>query len=72
MKKRIILKRLLLSTAVLTVASTAIIVQQHNSVDKTVKTEECSKQDIISNSAESKVENLLFLNLLKSQKLSNL
>lgn len=56
MKKRIILKRLLLSTAVLTVASTAIIVQQHNSVDKTVKTEECSKQDIISNSAESKVE----------------
>ena len=56
MKKRIILKRLLLSTAVLTVASTAIIVQQHNSVDKTVKTEECSKQDIVSNSVESKLE----------------
>ena len=56
MKKLIILKRLLLSTAVLTVASTAIIVQQHNSVDKTVKTEECSKQDIVSNSVESKLE----------------
>lgn len=56
MKKRIILKRLLLSTAVLTVASTAIIVHQHNSVDKTVKTEECSKQDVVSNSAEPKVE----------------
>ena len=56
MKKRIILKRLLLSTAVLTVASTAIIVHQHSSVDKTVKTEECSKQDVVSNSAEPKVE----------------
>ena len=56
MKKRIILKRLLLSTAVLTVASTAIIVQQYNSVDKTVKTEECSKQDVVSNSAEPKIE----------------
>ena len=56
MKKRIILKRLLLSTAVLTVASTAIIVQQYNSADKTVKTEECSKQDVVSNSAEPKIE----------------
>ena len=53
MKKRIILKRLLLSTAVLTVASTAIIVQQHSSVDKTVKTEECSKQDVVSSSSEA-------------------
>ena len=57
MKKRIILKRLLLSTAVLTVASTAIIVHQHNSVDKTVKTEEVSKQDLASSSSETnKVE----------------
>lgn len=56
MKKRIILKRLLLSTAVLTVTSTAIIVQQYNSADKTVKTEECSKQDVVSNSAEPKIE----------------
>ena len=57
MKKRIILKRLLLSTAVLTVASAAIIVHQHNSVDKTVKTEEVSKQDLASSSSETnKVE----------------
>lgn len=57
MKKRIILKRLLLSTAVLTVASTAIIVHQHNAVDKTVKTEEVSKQDLASSSSETnKVE----------------
>ena len=57
MKKRIILKRLLLSTAVVTVASTAIIVHQNNSVDKTVKTEEVSKQDLASSSSETnKVE----------------
>ena len=57
MKKRIILKRLLLSTAVLTVASTAIIVHQHNSVDKTVKTEEVPKQDLAPSSSETnKVE----------------
>ena len=68
MKKRIILKRLLLSTAVLTVASTAIIVQQHNSVDKTVKTEECSKQDIINNSAESKVEKSAISKTAEEQK----
>ena len=58
MRKQKVLKTILLSTAVLTVASTAIMLQQNqNSVDRTVKTEEVSKQDIASNSSEvTKVE----------------
>lgn len=58
MHKQKVLKTILLSTAVLTVASTAIMLQQNqNSVDRTVKTEEVSKQDIASNSSEvTKVE----------------
>ena len=58
MRKQKVLKTILLSTAVLTVASTTIMVQQNqNSVDRTVKTEEVSKQDLASNSSEvTKVE----------------
>ena len=54
MRKQKVLKTILLSTAVLTVASAAIMVQQNqNSVDRTVKTEEVSKQDLASNSSEA-------------------
>ena len=58
MRKQKVLKTILLSTAVLTVASTAIMLQQNqNSVDRTVKTEEVSKQDLASSSSEiTKVE----------------
>lgn len=53
MHKQKVLKTILLSTAVLTVASTAIMLQQNqNSVDRTVKTEEVSKQDLASSSSE--------------------
>ena len=53
MHKQKVLKTILLSTAVLTVASTAIMLQQNqNSVDRTVKTEEVSKKDLASSSSE--------------------
>jgi IgA-specific serine endopeptidase len=53
MHKQKVLKTILLSTAVLTVASAAIMLQQNqNSVDRTVKTEEVSKQDLASNSSD--------------------
>ena len=62
MKKRIILKRLLLSTAVLTIASAAILAQQQKEVIKTEQIESKTK-DI--NKKSEKEENVLKNNVEK-------